>query len=93
MYVNLNGLLQLVLNSQLYPYHTILLISGQGFDRHMFSMKAIAAARGGELPAVYTDPAYAQLNHVILSTSTLSSPALLIGGFAPVVPNGYGIGE
>ena len=58
----------------------------------MFSMKAIAAARG-ELPAVYTDPAYSQLNHVILSTSTLSSPALLIGGFAPVVPNGYGIGE
>ena len=69
------------------------LFVGNGFDRHMFAMKALVAARGEELPTVYQDPAYAKMNHVILSTSTLSSPALLIGGFAPVVPNGYGIGN
>ena len=29
---------------------------------------------------------------IILSTSTLASPALLAGGFGPVGPNCYGIG-
>ena len=32
------------------------------------------------------------MNHIILSTSTLSSDAVLIGGFAPVTPDGYGVG-
>lgn len=35
---------------------------------------------------------YAHMNHIILSTSTLSSDAVLIGGFAPVTPDGYGVG-
>ena len=43
-------------------------------------------------PDIFTDPAYSDINHIILSTSTLSSPAVLIGGFAPVTPNGFGIG-
>lgn len=33
-----------------------------------------------------------QINHNILSTSTLSSPAVNMGGFGPVVPDGFGIG-
>lgn len=32
------------------------------------------------------------LDHNIISTSTLSSNALLAGGFGPVVNDGYGIG-
>jgi len=32
------------------------------------------------------------LNHNILSTSTLSSPAIVLGGFGPVVRDGFGIG-
>ena len=32
------------------------------------------------------------MNHIILSTSTLSSDAVLIGGFAPVTPDGSGVG-
>lgn len=32
------------------------------------------------------------INHNILSTSTLSSPVVLAGGFGPVVNDGYGIG-
>jgi carnitine O-palmitoyltransferase 2 len=41
---------------------------------------------------LYADEAYQKLNTIILSTSTLSSPAVSIGGFAPVAPHGYGIG-
>uniref|UniRef100_A0A8C0XJY0 Carnitine O-palmitoyltransferase 2, mitochondrial n=1 Tax=Castor canadensis TaxID=51338 RepID=A0A8C0XJY0_CASCN len=67
-------------------------ISGQGFDRHLFAMRYLAAAKGIALPELYLDPAYGQINHNILSTSTLSSPAVNLGGFAPVVPDGFGIG-
>lgn len=44
------------------------------------------------MPELFLDPAYRQINHNILSTSTLSSPAVNIGCFAPVVPDGFGIG-
>jgi len=45
------------------------------------------------MPELYRDPAYSLLNHIILSTSTLPDPSVQNGAFAPVVPNGYGIGE
>lgn len=64
---------------------------GQGFDRHLFALRYLAAARGVTLPELYQDPAYQRINHNILSTSTLSSPAVSLGGFAPVVPDGFGI--
>ncbi|XP_061042558.1 carnitine O-palmitoyltransferase 2, mitochondrial isoform X2 [Eubalaena glacialis] len=64
---------------------------GQGFDRHLFALRYLGAAKGIDLPELYLDPAYRQINHNILSTSTLSSPAVNIGGFAPVVPDGFGI--
>uniref|UniRef100_A0A4W2HQ25 Carnitine O-palmitoyltransferase 2, mitochondrial n=1 Tax=Bos indicus x Bos taurus TaxID=30522 RepID=A0A4W2HQ25_BOBOX len=67
-------------------------ISGQGFDRHLFALRYLAAARGISMPELFLDPAYRQINHNILSTSTLSSPAVNIGCFAPVVPDGFGIG-
>ncbi|XP_061267910.1 carnitine O-palmitoyltransferase 2, mitochondrial isoform X4 [Bos javanicus] len=65
---------------------------GQGFDRHLFALRYLAAARGVSMPELFLDPAYRQINHNILSTSTLSSPAVNIGCFAPVVPDGFGIG-
>ena len=68
------------------------LLSGQGFDRHLFAMKYVQEKKGRELDEFYTEENYAKLNHIILSTSTLSSPAVQIGGFCPVVPDGYGIG-
>uniref|UniRef100_A0A2R8MKM8 Carnitine O-palmitoyltransferase 2, mitochondrial n=1 Tax=Callithrix jacchus TaxID=9483 RepID=A0A2R8MKM8_CALJA len=67
-------------------------ISGQGFDRHLFALRYLAAATGTILPELYLDPAYGQINHNVLSTSTLSSPAVNLGGFAPVVSDGFGIG-
>ncbi|XP_041647605.1 carnitine O-palmitoyltransferase 2, mitochondrial [Cheilinus undulatus] len=65
---------------------------GQGFDRHLFAMRYLANSKGQSLHSLYTDPAYAAINHNILSTSTLTSPAVSLGGFAPVVPDGFGVG-
>ncbi|CAG0920829.1 unnamed protein product [Notodromas monacha] len=62
---------------------------GQGFDRHLFALKHFAE---GRLPDLYTDEAYQKLNTIVLSTSTLSAPAVSVGGFAAVTPSGYGIG-
>lgn len=66
--------------------------TGQGFDRHLFGLRKMAEATGGPLPVLYTDPAYAKINHNILSTSTLPSTAISFGGFAPVVRDGFGVG-
>ncbi|KAI5610150.1 carnitine O-palmitoyltransferase 2, mitochondrial [Silurus asotus] len=65
---------------------------GQGFDRHLFAIRYLANSKGMPLPSLYQDPAYAAINHNILSTSTLTSPAVSLGGFAPVVPDGFGVG-
>lgn len=51
------------------------------------------AEKSGNVPDFYSDPGYIKLNHIILSTSTLTSPAVVIGGFGPVTPNGYGVGK
>ncbi|KAL4226898.1 Carnitine O-palmitoyltransferase 2 [Mactra antiquata] len=64
---------------------------GQGWDRHLFAMKYYAAAEG-KVPNIYQDPAYTNINHIVLSTSTLTSPAVVIGGFGAVTNNGYGVG-
>ncbi|XP_050413982.1 carnitine O-palmitoyltransferase 2, mitochondrial [Patella vulgata] len=64
---------------------------GHGFDRHLFTLKRLAEAQGKNLD-IFADPSYNYINHIILSTSTLSDPSVLIGGFAPVVPDGLGIG-
>ena len=40
----------------------------------------------------FQDPCYAYMNEIILSTSTLPSDIVQIGGFAPVNPMGYGVG-
>lgn len=65
---------------------------GQGFDRHLFGLRHIAKVSGEPEPALYQDPAYATINHNVISSSTLSSSALLFGCFGPVVRDGYGIG-
>ncbi|XP_029904807.1 carnitine O-palmitoyltransferase 2, mitochondrial [Myripristis murdjan] len=65
---------------------------GQGFDRHLFALRYLANTTGQALHSLYKDPAYTAINHNILSTSTLTSPAVNLGGFAPVVPDGFGVG-
>ena len=65
--------------------------SGLGFDRHLFALLKLAEKAKMDVP-LFQDPAYTSGNHIILSTSTLSAEGVLIGGFAPVVPDGFGVG-
>ena len=71
------------------PFKLIYL--GQGFDRHFFALKALGKRDGIQEP-LFEDPSYTKLNHIIFSTSTLSSDSVRLGGFAPVNPDCYGIG-
>lgn len=66
---------------------------GQGFDRHLFAMRYHQANRRKQpLDEFYNTSEYKLINHNILSTSTLAYPTILTGGFAPVVPDGFGLG-
>ncbi len=47
---------------------------------------------GKSMPAIFTDETWQMANHYILSTSTLSTDTIVLGGFTPMVPDGYGIG-
>lgn len=65
---------------------------GEGFDRHMFALMKIAEENNLPRPKLYDSYEYKFLNKSILSTSTLSSPNVLAGGFGPVAKEGFGIG-
>lgn len=65
---------------------------GQGFDRHLLALRLIAEKDKKTNINIFEDSAYKAINHNIISTSTLSSPALLAGGFGPVIKDGFGIG-
>lgn len=65
--------------------------TGQGFDRHFFALKAFSQKDGQSQP-IFEDPSFAKLNDIIISTSTVSSDSVLLGGFGPVSPHSYGIG-
>jgi carnitine O-palmitoyltransferase 2 len=67
--------------------------TGKGVDRHLFALRSIAAETPSlPTPSIFADAAYARVNHNILSTSTLVSPAVANGGFGPVVDDGFGVG-
>lgn len=59
---------------------------GQGFDRHLFALRT-AAERIRILDNfdIFKDPAYAKINHNIISTSTLTSNALMAGGKLKII--------
>ena len=64
---------------------------GQGWDRHLFAIKRLCNGDDA-LPDIFTDKAYAKLNDIVLSTSTLPSSLVDNGGFGPTGPDCYGIG-
>jgi carnitine O-palmitoyltransferase 2 len=52
-----------------------------GFDRHLFALRTAAdRIRILDNFDIFKDPAYAKINHNIISTSTLTSNALAAGG-------------
>lgn len=65
---------------------------GQGFDRHIFGMKARVAEHSLDMPELFSNDTFDYMSKFKLSTSTLDSPDLISGGFGPVVPDGLGVG-
>ncbi|KAL0268846.1 UNVERIFIED_CONTAM: hypothetical protein PYX00_010655 [Menopon gallinae] len=65
---------------------------GEGFDRHLFGLKNLCIRTGRRLPDLFIHDSYKRINYNIISTSTLASDAVLMGGFGPVVPDGFGLG-
>lgn len=65
---------------------------GQGFDRHLFALRKIAEQHNLPIPELHLSEEYEFLNTSILSTSTLSSPFVMAGGFGPITQNGFSIG-
>ena len=84
--------MQKLLQNSNFDFKLISWLTGQGFDRHLFAMRKLAEAKG-EPPELFSDMGYRTMIYDILSTSTLPDPSVLIGGFCPVVPDGYGVGE
>lgn len=76
----------------LYSNVHITLFPGQGFDRHLFALRLLAKNNNMKIPDIFTDPAYERINHNILSTSSLTSDYVWLGGFGPTVKDGFGIG-
>ncbi|KAJ1970809.1 Carnitine O-acetyltransferase mitochondrial, partial [Dimargaris verticillata] len=66
--------------------------NGQGVDRHLLGLRCMIENSDEQAKAtLFTDPAYVQSMSFRLSTSNLSPGTYFYGGFAPGVPNGYGI--
>ena len=78
--------------ARVFLIYTPFLFLGQGFDRHLFGLKNISEESGSPLPDLFKDDAYKLINYNVLSTSTLADKAIKLGGFGPVVPDGFGIG-
>uniref|UniRef100_A0A0N4V9R7 Carn_acyltransf domain-containing protein n=1 Tax=Enterobius vermicularis TaxID=51028 RepID=A0A0N4V9R7_ENTVE len=65
---------------------------GQGFDRHLLGLRIVAEMFGKKVPDLYNSQEFNYLNNFILSTSTLTTDTIYLGGFGPVVKNGFGVG-
>jgi len=64
---------------------------GAGMDRHLWVLQRMAAERG-LAPPLFESEAYRRLSKIVISTSTLSSPALANGGFGPFHPDCFAVG-
>ncbi|XP_067207502.1 choline O-acetyltransferase isoform X2 [Linepithema humile] len=65
-------------------------IHGQGIDNHLMGLRYAAKEAGEPIPEIFTDEAYAIVNHFALSTSQVTTKNDVIAGYGPVVPDGYG---
>ncbi|EDV23304.1 uncharacterized protein TRIADDRAFT_50581 [Trichoplax adhaerens] len=63
----------------------------QGFDRHLFALRVLAASSLNKLPDIFLDPTFSKASHFTLSTSTLGTEYITNGGFGPVVKDGLGL--
>jgi len=64
---------------------------GKGVDRHLLGLMMCSREKNEPLPAIFSDPSYGVSRHFRLSTSNLTPGPAFIGGFGPVVDDGYGV--
>ena len=65
--------------------------NGMGIDRHLLGLK-LSLRPGEEMPAIFTDKAFALSGTWELSTSHLASEHFETWGFGEVAPEGFGCG-
>lgn len=70
-------------------------LGSNGIERYFFALKNMYIQFSDELnlkqmPEFFNDEGYNQLTYSFLSTSRIESKHFDLGGFGPVVPNGYG---
>ncbi|XP_046399953.1 carnitine O-palmitoyltransferase 2, mitochondrial-like [Ischnura elegans] len=67
---------------------------GQGFDQHLFALRAIAEKRLNTcpLPEIFLDRGYEIINRNIISASRLASPCIQAGTYGPREKEGVGVG-
>lgn len=63
---------------------------GKGVDRHLFGLKKLLG-EGEQVPAIFTDPAFAYSSKWYLSSSQLSSEYFNGYGWSQVIDEGWGI--
>jgi carnitine O-acetyltransferase len=63
---------------------------GKGVDRHLFGLKKLLG-EGEQVPAIFTDPAFAYSSTWYLSSSQLSSEYFNGYGWSQVIDDGWGI--
>lgn len=64
--------------------------AGFGVDRHLFGLKQLLP-KGGDLPAIFKDPAFSNSSKWYISSSQLSSEYFNGYGWGEVIPEGFGI--
>ena len=55
-------------------------IYGQGIDNHLMGLRYAAKEAGEPIPEIFTDEAYAIVNHFALSTSQVSDQGQFVTG-------------
>ncbi|SCU93863.1 LAMI_0E15852g1_1 [Lachancea mirantina] len=69
--------------------------AGFGQDRHLYALYCTWKAQFStemEMPPIFADQSWTQLNTNVISTSNCGNPSLKSFGFGPVCANGFGIG-
>eukprot|EP00094_Tigriopus_californicus_P003719 TCALIF_03579-PA protein Name:"Similar to CRAT Carnitine O-acetyltransferase (Columba livia)" AED:0.31 eAED:0.31 QI:419/0.9/0.81/1/0.7/0.63/11/0/744 len=67
-----------------------MVVSGNGFDRHLLGLKLIALEHGLEVPEIFNDPGYKRSTYHRISSSQVSAKSESFLAFGPLVMNGYG---
>ncbi|ELT93087.1 hypothetical protein CAPTEDRAFT_218819 [Capitella teleta] len=76
---------------QAHRAYTDQVVNGQGIDRHLLGLKLIALENGVEVPQLLNHPLYQRSCNWQISTSQVASSTKGVLGFAPVIPDGYGL--